>query len=150
MHRKESAHAHGLEAAIVIGQVRRVLFGSDLAFPRAFSSAFSDDEGLKGKTNRRQHLLDVTGAAEFPTPSGHVGDGPEAPRVEFGQDQLIEKTKPAAIEPANTSITPPLSQDYTADPRFKKIEGILEEDLADVYFKLDLQTQQKFKTGIMS
>lgn len=70
----------------------------------------------------------------------------EAPRVEFGQDQLLEKTKSEGLELAGALAAPAPSRTYGADPRFKKIESILEEDLGDIYFKLDWQKQQEFKT----
>ena len=56
----------------------------------------------------------------------------EAPKVEFGEDQMIEKAKSTAVKLPSASVTPALSSAYVADPRFKKIESILEEDLGDI------------------
>jgi len=93
----------------------------------------------------RTNLIEKSPRPEKPAVELGASISPEAPRVEFGQDQLMEKAKPALPELPSVPAAAAIRPAYTADPRFKKIESILEEDLGEIYFKLDLQRQEEFK-----
>lgn len=69
---------------------------------------------------------------------------PEMPKVEFGDDRLSERAKQDIQPRALVAISTPTSDDLV-NQKFKKIEAILEEDLADIYFKLPPQKQHEFK-----
>ena len=94
----------------------------------------------------RTNKLEKSLQPEKPAVELGLSISPEAPRVEFGRDQLMERAKPAMPELLSAPVAPALRPAYTADPRFKKIESILEEDLGEIYFKLDSQRQEEFKT----
>jgi len=69
----------------------------------------------------------------------------EVPKVEFGQDQLIEQHR-TPIQPATVDVSSALGDlGPLANQKFKKIEAILEDDLGEVYFNLSPQKQQEFK-----
>ena len=69
---------------------------------------------------------------------------PEVPRTEFGQDHFTKTPKPA-IELPSSPLKSSIGSGLIIDQKFKKIEGILEEDLGDVYFNLSREKQEEFK-----
>lgn len=70
---------------------------------------------------------------------------PEVPKTEFGQDHFTKTSKPA-IELLSSPLKSSTGSGLIVDQKFKKIEGILEEDLGEVYFNLSLEKKEEFKT----
>lgn len=69
----------------------------------------------------------------------------EMPKVEFGRDNLAEEPKPVIKPVTTSSIKSSTGEEILVDQKFRRIEEILEEDLAEVYFNLSPQKQQEFK-----
>lgn len=70
---------------------------------------------------------------------------PEVPKTEFGQDHSTKTSKPANKLPSPL-VKSSTSSGLIVDQKFKKIEGILEEDLGEVYFNLSPEKKEEFKT----
>ena len=69
---------------------------------------------------------------------------PEAFKTEFGQDRLVEAAK-LLTSLSRPAVQPRTDAGFKVNEKVRVIEGILEEDLGDVYFKLSPLKQQEFK-----
>jgi hypothetical protein len=79
------------------------------------------------------------------TPEREQGVSPEISPQESRNTPVVERSEPITQMPATDLDEPEVVNDFKIDEKFKNIENILEEDLGEIYFSMDVAKQQEFK-----
>lgn len=98
---------------------------------------------------KKEGLESMASVAQTP----EVLSAPESSRESVEQHPTQERVDreteaPARVEPVSTAAVDaaPISRASLLDPMARQIEGILEEDLAQLFLAMSPDEQQKFKT----